>query len=591
MRLQLKYTTNSTKSVAAEATIRPQDHKRTDTAPNTPAYFRQLKMRIRFGALTVLIIPFVALSIYFHFQFTFTLKESANHNLVAITESQRNTIDLFLQERVVNIFSLFQSETFNVNPTADIMENYLRNLRRTSDAFIDVGFLNEKGIQIGYAGPYPLLQNKNYAGEEWLKNLLSKEQNYFISDIYLGFRNKAHFTIAVKQVIDDQIYIMRSTLDPDKFYMFLRTMSREKEIDAAIINRQGIYQLVDPAHGTILDLSDVRPGSESGSGVREVRVMGVPTLVSFTWLNEVPWALIVKQPVSLSYGKMLVARKVIVISTIIIFIAVALVVWVSTGIVIRKAQDNAEKREQLQLQLLHASKLASVGELATGVAHEINNPLAIVIATSNVIRDMLNPEFGLDAGHDNIIKELDTIDAAVFRARNITRQLLDFGRKNPTQPVPCNLNQLMDDILGGLKQRSLELENIEIKKQYDPGLPNIVADPDQIRQVFLNLINNAGDAIKGPGMITIITDNDEKQVRVTISDTGKGMTSAEMQKIFDPFFTTKQTGKGTGLGLSIALSLVKSMGGAIEVQSMPNRGSSFTVIIPIDIEERINHAA
>jgi len=587
----LKYTTNSTKSVAAEATIRPQDHKRTDTAPNTPAYFRQLKMRIRFGALTVLIIPFVALSIYFHFQFTFTLKESANHNLVAITESQRNTIDLFLQERVVNIFSLFQSETFNVNPTADIMENYLRNLRRTSDAFIDVGFLNEKGIQIGYAGPYPLLQNKNYAGEEWLKNLLSKEQNYFISDIYLGFRNKAHFTIAVKQVIDDQIYIMRSTLDPDKFYMFLRTMSREKEIDAAIINRQGIYQLVDPAHGTILDLSDVRPGSESGSGVREVRVMGVPTLVSFTWLNEVPWALIVKQPVSLSYGKMLVARKVIVISTIIIFIAVALVVWVSTGIVIRKAQDNAEKREQLQLQLLHASKLASVGELATGVAHEINNPLAIVIATSNVIRDMLNPEFGLDAGHDNIIKELDTIDAAVFRARNITRQLLDFGRKNPTQPVPCNLNQLMDDILGGLKQRSLELENIEIKKQYDPGLPNIVADPDQIRQVFLNLINNAGDAIKGPGMITIITDNDEKQVRVTISDTGKGMTSAEMQKIFDPFFTTKQTGKGTGLGLSIALSLVKSMGGAIEVQSMPNRGSSFTVIIPIDIEERINHAA
>jgi len=538
-----------------------------------------------------LIIPFVALSIYFHFQFTFTLKESANHNLVAITESQRNTIDLFLQERVVNIFSLFQSETFNVNPTADIMENYLRNLRRTSDAFIDVGFLNEKGIQIGYAGPYPLLQNKNYAGEEWLKNLLSKEQNYFISDIYLGFRNKAHFTIAVKQVIDDQIYIMRSTLDPDKFYMFLRTMSREKEIDAAIINRQGIYQLVDPAHGTILDLSDVRPGSESGSGVREVRVMGVPTLVSFTWLNEVPWALIVKQPVSLSYGKMLVARKVIVISTIIIFIAVALVVWVSTGIVIRKAQDNAEKREQLQLQLLHASKLASVGELATGVAHEINNPLAIVIATSNVIRDMLNPEFGLDASHDNIIKELDTIDAAVFRARNITRQLLDFGRKNPTQPVPCNLNQLMDDILGGLKQRSLELENIEIKKQYDPGLPNIVADPDQIRQVFLNLINNAGDAIKGPGMITIITDNDEKQVRVTISDTGKGMTSAEMQKIFDPFFTTKQTGKGTGLGLSIALSLVKSMGGAIEVQSMPNRGSSFTVIIPIDIEERINHAA
>jgi two-component system NtrC family sensor kinase len=232
-----------------------------------------------------------------------------------------------------------------------------------------------------------------------------------------------------------------------------------------------------------------------------------------------------------------------------------------------------------------------VGELATGVAHEINNPLAIVIATTGVIRDMLNPEFGLDASPENILKELDTVDTAVYRARVITRQLLDYGRKNPLRPVACNLNQLLDEVMSGFKQRAFEVENIKIKKQYDPELPFVLADPDQIRQVFLNLINNAGDAISGAGTITITTTGEGDHVRVTIIDTGRGMTAEQMKKIFDPFYTTKPAGKGTGLGLSVSLSIVKSMGGSIDVQSMPGAGSSFIVSLPIDIKERGNDAA
>ena len=114
---------------------------------DTIKYFRQLKWRLRIGFLIALVIPFAALSVYFHFQFTFTLKESAKLNLMAISESQRNTIDLFFQERVVNIFSQFQSDTFSLTPSRRVMENYLRNLRRVSDAFVDVGFLNEKGLR------------------------------------------------------------------------------------------------------------------------------------------------------------------------------------------------------------------------------------------------------------------------------------------------------------------------------------------------------------------------------------------------------------------------------------------------------------
>lgn len=554
---------------------------------DTNTYFRKLKYWLRVGVLIAFVIPFAALSVYFHFQFTFTMKESAKLNLVAISESQKNTVDLFLQERVLDIFSQFQSEEFSFKPSLQTMGNYLGNLRRSSDAFIDVGFIDEAGAQIGYAGPFPYLQGKNYADEEWFRAAMQKDQNHYISDIYLGFRNKPHFTIAVKQVVDGRVYVMRSTLDPDKFYMFIRTMSQEKGIESALVNQQGIYQLVDPMHGKTLGLSDFQPEKNTGSGVHEVEIKGDPVLVAFAWLKEVPWALIVREPLNISHGKMYRARQIIIVSTVLIFIIIALAVWFSTGVLIKNAQETAENREQLQLQLLHASKLASVGELATGVAHEINNPLSIVIATSGVIRDMLNPEFELDASPENIIKELDTIDAAVFRARTITRQLLDFGRKNPALPVSCNLNRLIDDVLDGFKQRSLKVENIEIKKQYDSELPDIMAVPDQLRQIFLNLINNAGDAIDGPGLITITTASDNNQVQVTVTDTGRGMTSEQTKKIFDAFYTTKEIGKGTGLGLSVSLSLVKSMGGSIDVQSIPGSGSSFTVSLPVEIEERM----
>jgi two-component system NtrC family sensor kinase len=558
---------------------------------DTKAYFRKLRFRLRIGFLIAFVVPLVALSFYFHFQFSFTLKESAKLNLIAVSESQRNTVDLFLQERVVNIFSQFRSEEFSLIPSRQSMENYLQNLRRVSDAFIDVGFLNEKGIQIGYAGPFPYLQDKIYATEKWFTTLMQQERNHLISDIYLGFRNKPHFTIAVKQIIDGNPCVMRSTLDPDKFYMFLRTIDPSKGVDSALINEEGTYQIVDPGRGKLLGLSEFQPANKSGSGVQEIKKNGTPILVAYAWLEETPWALIVRAPLKISHGPMYRTRQIIIASTALVIVIIAIVIWLTINSLIKKAQDNAENREQLQLQLLHASKLASVGELATGVAHEINNPLAIVLATTGVIRDMLNPEFDLDASPENINKELETIDTAVYRARTITRQLLDFGRKNPPRPVACNLNQLLDDVMSGFKQRAFAVENIEIKKQYDPDLPDIIADPDQIRQIFLNLINNAGDAISGSGTITITTASDNEHVRVTITDTGRGMTAEQMKKIFEPFYTTKQAGKGTGLGLSVSSSIVQSMDGTIDVQSMPEAGSSFTVSLPINILERVNNAA
>lgn len=561
----------------------------TDAAAGTNNSFKKLGNRFKTGLLLAFLLPMAALSVYFNFQFCFTLKESAKLNLAAISESQRNTVDLFLQERIVNIFSLFQSKEFNLTPTRLTMEDYLQNLRQVSDAFIDVGFLDGTGIQVDYAGPFPYLQNKNYANEKWFSTLMQQNRNHYISDIYLGFRNKPHFTIAAKQIIDGRPYVVRATLDPDKFYMFLRTINHAKGVESSIINHAFVYQIVDPGQGKLFGLSDFRPSAMTGTGVQEVKKEGDSILVAFSWLKETPWALIVKEPLSIAHAQLYRTRRIMIACVIFMVIMVVMVIWFTTNNLINRARDSAEKRDELQTQLLHAAKLASVGELATGVAHEINNPLAIIMATTGVVRDMLNPEFGLDASAENILKELGTVDSAVIRAKGITQKLLDYGRKNPPRLVSCNINSLVDEVLSGFKQHELEIQNIEIRRHYRKGLPDVVVDPDQLRQVLLNIINNAGDAINGSGAITIFTSSNTNHVLVTVTDTGHGMTSDQAKKVFDPFYTTKEIGKGTGLGLSVSLGIVKSMGGSIDVQSIPEVGSSFTVSFPIHMTERGEH--
>ncbi len=547
----------------------------------TEEYFSRLRLRVKLGFLAAFLIPPIALFVYFHFQFNSTLKESGELHLVSLAESQKNTIDLFLQERVVNIFSLFHSAEFDANPPQEVMDRYLQTLRQTSDAFIDVGFCDSQGAQIGYAGPFTYLLGKDYGSEDWFVAVMEQDREYYISDIHLGFRNDPHFTIAVKQRIDARPYVMRATLDPDKFYMFLRSIGRGKGVDSALINKEGRYQVVDPDKGELLGESEYIPPASESYGVEETRVNGDSILAAYVWLKETPWALVIRQPLSVAYGQMYRTRKVMIASTIMIIIIAVVSIWVIADRLLRRAQATAHSREELQSQLVHAAKLASVGELAAGIAHEINNPLAIIAATTGVIRDLFDPEFKLKWTPDTVLDELGNIDSAVFKARGITQTLLKFSRKNPPRLIPSNVNKILEQVVAGLKEHEFEVSNIEVVRDYDPHLPDIMLDPDQISQVFLNLINNAGDAIEGTGTITLATRHDDGFVRVTVSDNGVGMAPEVMEKIFLPFFTTKEVGKGTGLGLSVSSSIVETMGGRIEAQSVLGAGSSFTVVLPL----------
>ena len=147
-----------------------------NTRTDTAQYFNKLRLRLKLGLLAAFSLPVISLVVYFHFQFNPTLRETGKLNLVSLAESQRNTIDLFLQERVVNIFSLFHSAEFDVNPSQEVMDRYLQTLRQTRDAFIDVGFCDSEGSQIGYAGPFTYLLGKDYGNEDWFVAVMEQDK-------------------------------------------------------------------------------------------------------------------------------------------------------------------------------------------------------------------------------------------------------------------------------------------------------------------------------------------------------------------------------------------------------------------------------
>jgi len=574
-------------TIPADKTVSEQSSDQADSQANTTRirhYFKQLQTRLILGLVLGFLLPNALLSTYFHFQFTHTLKKSAMLNLAAIAENQKNTLDLYLQERVVNLYNLFHSKEFSLSPTAAHMENSLKNLKQFNDGFVDVGFFDTKGIQIGYAGPFPSLQGKDYSNETWYKTLLNEKKNYLISDIYPGFRKIPHFTIATRQIIDGRTYVMRATLDPDKLFMFLRTISQGKDVESTLVNRQGQYQVVDPGRGLLSESSEYTPPSTAPSGVEEIRRDSQPLLVAYTWLKETPWALLAMQPVAVAQAGMYRTRLVLTFSLIVISLLVSLIIYFTIKRLVDRARRMAEKGQQLQEMLAHASKLASIGELAAGVAHEINNPLAIIMATSGVIRDMLNPEFELDHSPEAICKELSIIDTAANRAKGITRKLQDMGKNRVPCSIHCDVNALVDEVLNRLKKVEFKSKHIELVTNYSPDLPQILAEPDPLRQVFGNILINASDAIADKGTITVSTATKEGMIAITITDTGKGIPSENLQRIFNPFYTTKGGGKGTGLGLSIAASIVKYLGGTIKVNSIQGTGSSFTVLLPINVQ-------
>ena len=550
-------------------------------------HYARLREKTKIWLLVIYIVPLILLSLYFHFQFTITLTESSKAHLKSIAESQRNTIDFFLQERVVNLRNLFESPHFIIQPSEEAMQDSLSKLRQDSPTFVDVGLFNKQGGQLSYAGPYSHLKNKDYRIESWFAALTKGNAVDVISDMYLGFRDNPHFTIAVVRKMESDHLILRATLDPVGFANFINTLDGSKDVYTFIVNAEGYYQSVPKAFGSILERSEYVPRTEPSVGAQEVTLSGETFLAAYSWLHEVRWCLVVVQPLRVAYAAMYRTRSIIISLSILFLMVIVTIIFVSTNKMIQHLAKADLAKEHLQRQLFQAAKLASVGELAAGVAHEINNPLAIIGEEAGLLKDMLNPDlYPREITRKEFDPHLDAIINAAFRGRDITRKLMGFVRKDERNLELVNINDALREVIT-MMENELRLSTITVKTDFDPTLPEVNTIKNQLQQVFINLINNAISAITPPGTISFRTAIKDGFLVASVADTGCGMSAEQMEKIFFPFYTTKEAGKGTGLGLSVSYGIIKSMGGRIEVRSNVGRGSAFEVMLPVRVDPNV----
>jgi two-component system NtrC family sensor kinase len=235
--------------------------------------------------------------------------------------------------------------------------------------------------------------------------------------------------------------------------------------------------------------------------------------------------------------------------------------------------------QESQAQLLQAEKIASLGRLSAGVAHEINNPLAGILIYAELLQREIAPEVKLKGFIEEIINQ-------TMRCQQIVNRLLEFSRHSLGQRTHVDLNDIVDRCVELILHQAL-FHDIQVIRDLDPELPPFVGDPGQLQQVLTNLLINAADALHGQGTITISTrlSPERGEVVLTFSDTGPGIPAEIRDKIFEPFFTTKPVGKGTGLGLSIVYSVVQRHGGTIEVDSKPGAGTTFTIRLPLNFQQ------
>ncbi len=243
----------------------------------------------------------------------------------------------------------------------------------------------------------------------------------------------------------------------------------------------------------------------------------------------------------------------------------------------RKVQERTAELEQAQAQLIQSEKLASIGQLAAGVAHEINNPLGVMLGFTQVILRKL-------PGDDAFRKPLTSIEREGLRCKKIIQGLLDFSRRSTPSMQPAHLNDIVEAACD-LIEHQITINNVNMVKGFAPNLPEIQADTNQLQQVFMNLIINAYQAMPQGGDLRITTRAVGNRVQAIFADSGLGISPENLKRIFDPFFTTKEVGKGTGLGLSVSHGIVESHGGKIEADSQMGKGTTFVVSLPVTQED------
>ncbi len=547
---------------------------------------KDLGTKIAITALCFSLIPLIGLGVTMYSMFASAYHSKVRANLITLAENKRQGIDLFLREQVSQLRTIAHSHSFEDLASQEKLDTILATMQLGSRTFIDLGLINEEGMHVSYSGPYNL-SKANYKNEEWFNQVMVRK--IYVSDVFEGFRGFPHMIIAVMKQEKGRVWILRATIDSDIFDSLVRWLQIGDGGDAYLVNRVGELQTRPRFGNKSKEIYASFLGSPfSGAKSTEFESEKKKIFVGGIWLEQKDWLLVIEEDMLGELQPLFETQAAtwVVVGTGIAFIIIG-TLMITRMIVVQQERSNREQA-QLNEELIQSSKMAALGKLAAGVAHEVNNPLAVIREKAGWMRDLLEEE---DVKASPNFKEfedaVDKIEQHVERAGNVVHRMLGFARR--MEPV-CNdlyINDVIRQTTAFL-DNEIRFRNIELVWNLDPDLPTIQSDASQIQQVVLNLFNNAIDAIDRNGHITVTTGFDPglEQVVISLRDDGPGMEKEVQKRIFDPFFTTKKVGEGTGLGLSISYSIINKLGGSIRFESEVGQGTEFIIHLPVKHHDR-----
>ncbi|MBU0463764.1 MAG: GHKL domain-containing protein [Proteobacteria bacterium] len=549
-------------------------------------YYSRLFRRFVFLTMICSLVPLLLAGWAINIHYSEFARERILKTLQTRVDYHKKIIELFLNENKTRLDFIVRTNSIEFLIKEGNLTHILNNINRDSWVLTDIGIIDENGAHAAYVGPYDLI-DKNYSSTFWFREVMEKE--IYTSDMFMGFRKEPHFIMAVIKKENGRRWILRATVNTDAFRSLVENVRIGRTGDVYILNSKGIYQTSPGSSGEILTQASGFNG-EIHDDVKfrfletHDRDVKVKKIVCETWLKDPRWLLVVRVGEKEFFEDIRHANRATLVSLHLSALIILIVTAFVTNHMVQVIKKRDSELEGMNNQLMQAGKLASIGELSAGVAHEINNPLAIIMTEHQLLLEaekrapITDPDFG-----EQFAGSLNQIGTQVRRCAQITKNLMKFARRTRSVIETININVFLREVID-LMEREAKSDGIAFKSVLDDTIPPILTDPSQLQQVFLNFINNAIDAHeeKGSGTITLSTcpAKDKTGISIIVEDTGSGIKDQDIEKIFDPFFTTKAPGRGTGLGLSICYSIVKQLGGQIQVESEIGKGTRFTLTFP-----------
>ncbi len=542
--------------------------------------YYKLRRTVVAATAAVSLIPLIILALANYLQYQRSFLAEYVQSVLQLTTNNKRSLEFFLAERRSAMSYLKLEYSFQDLCSPGALAKIIVNLNRSFaiGAFFDLGIVDSKGTQVCYHGPYDLL-GKEYSDQDWFHRV--SRRGTFTSDVFLGHRKSPHFVIAHRHdMANGDFYILRATVEAEMLSEQLQTEGLPPNDDVFLVNNGSVLQTRSKRYGGVLKQLplSIAECKRDAAVFEKKDEHGKALFLGCAAVEGSPFTLVFLKSFHTGMESWLSLRARLFAFLAISASLILVVIFWGSGQFVSNIRAANLRRAALMHHMEYQNKLASIGRLAAGVAHEINNPLAIINEKGGLLKDLITLQEDFP-NRDKSLKVIDSILYSVERCKRITHRLLGFAKHMDLQSEQINIPALVKEVVNFLEKEA-EYRKVEISIDAAPYVPAIQSDRGQLQQVFLNIINNALAAVGEGGKVEIeISIKENKVIAVEIADNGVGIPPENLHRIFEPFFTTKK-GSGTGLGLSITYGIIKKLGGDVVVESQVGEGTRFTVYLP-----------